>query len=242
MTYTIAARCTDGVVLISDRKHLQGFRHTYKTKLADILPSVVITGSGSAGLTNRLSEEIKREESMGRLPNHDKLLEYVEDRSHEMYDRYTKLDDFKMLIGTHDGRQACLYKIYPAKKYAELQKQYVAIGTGAKYGILLLRTFWHEKLSMREFAKVATMCINYVIDSGLDDSVGGDTDVWFIPDAFIPNSGIEQPDNHCMRKATDAELKKMKDFSDDKLTKLFSFLQELKLEKTVVDNGYIIKD
>ena len=228
MTYIIGARCVDGVVLIADRKILRGTTPFHREKLIDVLPSVIIGGAGAVGLIDRFSEDIKQRVNLGEIQDHNQLLEYVEDQSLIMYDRYPQVGSFQMLIGLQNGNRAQLYNILPNVRFAEPVKQYFAIGSGTEYGSLLLQKFWNDNITMKNFAKVATLSINYVIESNLDDAVGGNTSVWFIPDileSFKDPSLIDS--KYVIRKATLGELEEMKVYSDEKLAGLAQFLDDL---------------
>ena len=81
---------------------------------------------------------------------------------------------------------------------------------------------------MRDFAKVAHMVINYVIDLRLDDSVGGEPQVWFVPD--MPEQADSQEEiekRYPIRKANATELTKMQKYTEEKLSRINAFLDEL---------------
>ena len=61
MTYILGARCTDGVVLVSDTKVSGGNIPSCKEKLTPILNNVIMGGAGPLGLINILSDEIKEQ-------------------------------------------------------------------------------------------------------------------------------------------------------------------------------------
>ena len=228
MTYIIGARCTDGVVLIADRKILRGTIPSYKKKLVEVLPRVIMGGAGNVGIIDRLSQNIKQMVFEKSIQTHHELLVYLEKESLELYNNYPHVGNFEILIGFQTGNMAQLHNILPYLKFAEPVKGYTTIGNGTQYGSLLLQKFWDDDMSMKNFAKIATLSINYVIESNLDDAVGGDTNVWFIPD--IPVSPDDQSyvdPKYVPRKATDEELKEMKAYSDEKLTRLNEFLDDL---------------
>ena len=84
MTYIHGARCVDGVVLISDQKILRGNTPSYKEKLTQVLPSVIMGGAGTTGLIERFSDEIKQQVQNGQIKNDAELLVFVENRSAEL--------------------------------------------------------------------------------------------------------------------------------------------------------------
>ena len=121
-----------------------------------------------------------------------------------------------------------MYNIITQRGFAEPVKEYNTIGSGVPYGSFLLEKFWNKEMTMKDFARVAYMVINYVIELKLDDSVGGVPHVWFIPDALEQVKDIQELDTkYPVRKATQQELDEMKQFSDEKLNSLKQFLDNM---------------
>ena len=75
MTYILGARCVDGVVLVSDQKRLRGNIPSYKEKLMQVLPSVVMGGAGTSGLIERFSDEIKEQVQNQQITQYIQLLQ-----------------------------------------------------------------------------------------------------------------------------------------------------------------------
>ena len=96
------------------------------------------------------------------------------------------------------------------------------------YGSFLLEKLWHKDMTMMDFAKVAHMAISYVIDLRLDDNVGGEPQVWFVPDVTERvDSQEELEEKYPIRKADTAELTEMQKYSQEKMSRIKAFLDEL---------------
>ena len=62
----------------------------------------------------------------------------------------------------------------------------------------------------------------------LDDNVGGEPIVWFIPDALQPVKNQQELDSkYPVRVANQDEIEKMEKYSKEKLSKINQFLYEL---------------
>src|SRR5574338_355481 len=88
MTYILGARCADGVVIIADEKLLRGNIPSYQEKLMRVLPTVIMGGAGTTGLIERFSDEIKLEVQNQRITTDAQLLQFVEDRSLQLSQKY----------------------------------------------------------------------------------------------------------------------------------------------------------
>ena len=131
MTYILGARCVDGVVLVSDQKRLRGNTPSYKEKLMQVLPSVVMGGAGTSGLIERFSDEIKEQVQNQQITQYTQLLQFVENRSIELSQTYApRVGHFEILIGVRAVDTAQLYNIVTQQGFAEPVKEHVAIGSG----------------------------------------------------------------------------------------------------------------
>ena len=235
MTYILGARCVDGVVLVSDQKILRGNVPSYKEKLMQVLPSVIMGGAGTSGLIERFSDEIKTQVENQRITNDSQLLGFVEERSLELSQKYApRVGGLEILIGVRAGIYAQLFNIVTERGFAEPVKEYVVIGSGVPYGSFLLEKLWNKNMTMIDFAKVAYMVINYVIDFKLDDSVGGDPKVWFMPDVLEPQSDMQKIDpKYNVRMPNSEELEEIKNYSGEMILKISQFLDELLHNKPI---------
>ena len=229
MTYIISARCREGVVLVGDQKILRGNVASHKEKLTQVLPVVIMGGAGASGLTERFSDEIQAQVQAGNITNSDQLLQFVEERSMQLSQTYaSRVGHFDILIGMRAGPTAQLFNIITQSGFAEPIKEYTAIGSGVPYGSFLLKKLWRKDMATMDFAKVAHMVISYVIDLKLDDFVGGKPQVWFIPNVSERvDSQEEIEQRYPIRKANSTELTEMQKYTEEKLSRIKSFLDEL---------------
>ena len=229
MTYILGARCADGVVLVSDQKRLRGNIPSYKEKLMQVLPSVVMGGAGTSGLIERFSDEIKEQVQNQQITQYTQLLQFVENRSIELSRTYApRVGHFEILIGVRAIDTAQLYNIVTQQGFAEPVKEHVAIGSGVPYGSLLLEKLWNKNMTMNDFAKLGYLLIKFVIEMKMDDNVGGEPIVWFIPDALQPVKDQQELDSkYPVRVANQDEIEKMEKYSKEKLSKINQFLCEL---------------
>ena len=221
MTYILGARCTDGVVLVGDQKISGGDAPYYEEKLIEIMPSAVVGGAGTAGLIDRFSDKLELQISNQEITNHDELIESVEERSFELVKKYEhRVGDFDIIMGVRKHDRSELYNIVTRDGFAEPIKKHIAIGSGESHGALLLKALWHENMSMLDFAKLGYFLIEYVAHFELDDSVGGDITVWFIPDILEKTKNEKKvkklQQKYKARLANKNEIVTMKKYSDKK--------------------------
>ena len=241
MTYILGARCVDGVVLVSDQKRLRGNIPSYKEKLMQVLPSVVMGGAGTSGLIERFSDEIKEQVQNQQITQYIQLLQFVENRSIELSQTYApRVGHFEILIGVRVVDTARLYNIVTQQGFAEPVKEHVAIGSGVPYGSLLLEKFWDKNMTMNDFAKLGYLLIKFVIEMKLDDNVGGEPIVWFIPDVLQPVKSQQELDSkYPVKVANQDEIEKMEKYSKEKLSKINQFLCEL-VQKIPITSSSIL--
>ena len=239
MTYILGARCVDGVVLVSDQKRLRGNTPSYKEKLMQVLPSVVMGGAGTSGLIERFSDEIKEQVQNQQITQYTQLLQFVENRSIELSQTYApRVGHFEILIGVRAVDTAQLYNIVTQQGFAEPVKEHVAIGSGVPYGSLLLEKLWDKNMTMNDFARLGYLLVKFVIEMKLDDNVGGEPIVWFIPDALQPVKNQQELDSkYPVRVANQDEIEKMEKHSKEKLSKINQFFYELVQEIPITSSS-----
>ena len=207
MTYILGARCTDGVVLISDQKVSSDTNPSYnKEKILEILPGIVMGGAGMSGLIERIYDDIK-DEFEGVEFNINQVIRFAEKHSLKTRKQYKELEeDADLLIGMH-GNPSKLYHIVMEVGFADPVKRYIATGSGEQHGSLFLEKLWKNDTSMEDFAKIGYFLIKYVITMKADDGVGGDITVIFMPDCETS-----------IRKASNQEIAKMEKYTKEKLS------------------------
>lgn len=236
MTYILGARCRDGVVLIGDKKTLRGSIPSEHDKLIQIFPNVIMGGAGTRGIVERFSDEIKNKVTNGEINNDKELLDFAEDRTLELHRRYYyRTGGLDIIYGIRSGNESELFNIVTSSGVAEPVKEYTAIGSGEPYGAFLVKEFWNKEMTMLDFARLAYFVINYIIKFKLDDSVGGDPQVWFMPDIILEENipREETMRKYPIRQAKQHEIEDMKNFSDKKLDRMIEFLKELNGKATI---------
>jgi len=230
MTYVVGMRCSDGVVLVADTKVLRGNVSSNKEKLVQILPNVIMGGAGTNAILERFSDELTTKVRDEEITNDKEFFQYVEDRSLDLHNRYSARGGaIDVVIGIRAGINAELFNIATQNGIAEPIKTYITMGSGEPYGSFLLRQLWHKELTMIESAKIAFATINYVIHFNLDESVGGNPQVWFIPDILeVANTREESDSKYPIREANIEEMEKIKEYSNNLSSRLELFFEDLK--------------
>lgn len=230
MTYILGAKCSDGVVIIGDQKIVCDNEATYDKKLEIVLSNVVLAGAGIDGLINMLTDEIHQQIKNEKIKNHADLLKVAEEKSYELSQAYeSRVGTFEILLGVKTEDDSCLYNLITNQGFAEPVRKYVTIGSGGSYASVLLRTLWSDDMSMMEFASLGHFLINFIVEMGLDESIGGDIDIWFIPnthDDIINKSGKNRDVD--IRVASPNEIKIIKAYTNDMIMYTKQFISKLK--------------
>ena len=241
MTYILGARCTDGVVLVSDSKVSGGNTPLYEEKLTEVLTSLaVMGGSGPGGLIERFLKEIKTQVDNNQIESDEDLINFIEDRSLELSQKYARrIGHFGVLIGVRSGYESELHNLFTQNGFMEPVKKYATIGSGEPYGAFLLKYLWHEDMSMMDFASLGYFLIRYVTNSELDDSVGGDPTVWFIPDIKEEMKNQKEAERlrlkYQVRPANEDEIDIMEEYSNERLSVINYFLSIMRDQKAITD-------
>ncbi len=230
MTYVIGMRCIDGVVLVADTKIFRGSVSSNREKLVKILPNVIMGGAGTSAILERFSDELTTKVRDDEITNDKEFFQYVEDRSLELHNRYySRGGGMDVVIGIRAGMNAELFNIATSNGIAEPIKTYITVGSGEPYGSFLLRQLWHKDLTMIEGAKIAFATINYVIHFNLDESVGGNPQVWFIPDILEVEKTREESDmKYPILEVTVKQMEQIQEYSTSLSTRFETFFEDLK--------------
>ena len=240
MAYIIGARCTDGVVLISDRKTMRGTTASYKEKLMPVLRNGIVGGAGSIGLIDILSDEITKQVNTKQITELYQLLKFIEDKSLELSERYEyRIGGFGVLIGIRVTNESQLYNIVTNSGFAEPVKEYISIGSGEPHGTFLLKYLWDKDMNMMDFANLGYFSIKYVTNFGLDDGVGGDPIMWFIPDVVEEAKNEEEfikiQQKYESRQSSQNDIEKMKVYSKVRLEMVERFIVTMDDEQSIID-------
>jgi 20S proteasome alpha/beta subunit len=228
MTYILGSMCSDGVVLVSDRKITleQGAISAYEDKLflGDLW--TVVGSSGVLGLFEKFRENLAIYiASPGRESTVPALTAQIEVLTRELNEKYRDIlrgQDFDVLLGIKTTANSELKYVYPFG-FAEGVRRCKAIGHGEPYGSFFLKHWWQPSMTMLEVAELGYFIIKCIQEFELDNTVGIGDDypqVWLIPHKQPPpNAKPEQIKLTMPHNPSKDEMDAMKERVLGKLTK-----------------------
>jgi 20S proteasome alpha/beta subunit len=194
MTYILGSVCSDGVVLVSDRKVTleQGSTSEYEDKLFQGDLWMVVGSSGVLGLFEKFRANLAMYiASPERESTVSALTAKIEDLTRELNEKYKEIlrgQNFDVLLGIKTTAKSELKYVHPIG-FAEGVRRCKAIGHGEPYGSFFLKHWWKPNMTMLEVAELGYFIIKYIQEFELDNTVGigGDyPQVWLIPDKQPP--------------------------------------------------------
>lgn len=194
MTYILGSMCSDGVVLVSDRKVTleQGATSEYEDKLFLNDPWTVVGSSGVSGLFEKFRENLAMYiASPGRESTVPALTAQIEVLTRELNEKYKDVlrgQNFDVLLGIKTTANSELRYVYPFG-FAEGVRKCKAIGHGEPYGSFFLKHWWKPSMTMLDVAELGYFIIEYIQEFGLDNTVGIGDDfpqIWLIPHKQAP--------------------------------------------------------
>jgi len=187
MTYILGARCTDGIVLVGDRKVSRGGASVeYEDKVFSDVGNVVIGASGAVGLFDKFRRQMREVAVLNPSIKPADFIKEAEkivyDLNSAYYERARGSIDLLVAYGrTRRGQLQYVTRL----GLAEEVRRYQVIGSGTPYGAYLLRNMWKETLTMKQAAVLGVLIVKHIEDNELDEAVGvGKTNpqIWFVPD------------------------------------------------------------
>lgn len=194
MTYILGSVCSDGVVLVSDRKVTleQGAISEYEDKLFLNDPYTVVGSSGVSGLFEKFRENLAMYiASPGRESTVPALTAQIEVLTRELNEKYKDIlrgQNFDVLLGIKTTANSELRYVHPFG-FAEGVRRCKAIGHGEPYGSFFLKHWWKPSMKMLEVAELGFFIIMFIQKFELDNTVGigdGFPQVWLIPHKQSP--------------------------------------------------------
>jgi 20S proteasome alpha/beta subunit len=167
MTYILGSNCSDGVVLVGDRKVTleRGATYEYEDKLFLDVPWTVVGSSGVSGLFEKFRENLmaylaspERENTVSALTTQIEVL------TRELNEKYKGIlhgQDFDVLLGIKTTVGAALKYVYPFG-FAEGVRNYKVIGHGEPYGSFFMKRWWRKDMKMLEVAELGFFIIKYI--------------------------------------------------------------------------------
>ncbi len=193
MTYILGSRCSDGVVLVADRKVTLGggATHAYEDKLFSDIFWMVVGSSGVSGLFEKFREKLQTTITDPKwdktVPAFTTQIELITRELNAQYREVLGGQVFDVLLGVKTTAEAVLKYIYPIG-FAESVRKYKVIGHGEPYGSFFLKQWWRPEMTMLEVAELGFFIIKFIQECELDNTVGigeGYPQVWLIPSGAI---------------------------------------------------------
>jgi 20S proteasome alpha/beta subunit len=199
MTFILGSRCSDGVILIADRKVTLsdgelGFDFD-RDKLFGILSHIVLGSSGSTD-----SFELFRLNAMSYVRTNvvpiDDIVLKLSELTHNINKKYEwRYDtDFDVLIAMQYKDRMSSLTYVSSNGLPHPVNKYHTSGSGSKYAKIFLQKIWNENMTMKQVAEVGYFIIKYIEEFELDLSVGVGykrPQIWFLPDKYEENEKHE---------------------------------------------------
>lgn len=255
MTYIVGANCSDGIVLVGDKKITigQGTQHNYAKKIFSPLNSIVIGSSGASGMYRTFQSrlilgvnDIAREKEGQQVNWDEEIILLAERVIHDLANTYgqevtaSNLDALLVLRGTIEPQLIHLTGFGLPEQVTE----YVSIGHGEPYGSVLLKTLWNKNkpMTMRTLAKLGCLVIKYIENMQLDNSVGTNEgkelpQVWYIPRLTASHFGqnptperiVQVWNLHPIHELADYEVRELMKDSDSMINHVKTVIEGFKL-------------
>ena len=201
MTLIIGARCKDGVVFIADKKAVEGTEETSQSKITILPLGIVVAGAGTMEMSDKFNERIPfilderkninfeeakkndKNATFDSIPFYYRPYEFLEDCEGLLYSLFEKYKiSMDMLVGAVVNGIAELHFMDTEHFIDSRRRTYKSIGSGSPYANFLLRKMWNKDLTMREMAKIGNIVVRYVSHSKIDNYVGFETQIVYVPD------------------------------------------------------------
>ncbi len=210
MTFILGAKCSNGVVLIGDRKltTVTGALVGYTEKIRHV-PPIVIGSSGVAGVFEKFQTKLTHYRESNLTPDQpipvEPLIEEIERIMGTLNYTYGESVGgvFNALIAMQTSQGSLLQIVHPTNPMglAETVKGYQTIGSGSPYAKLLMEMMWRPDLTMQTMANIGYFIIRCfeeypTMDNavGVNREKGGKPQVWFIPNDSKNEAIVEQKD------------------------------------------------
>lgn len=240
MTFILGSKCSDGVVLIGDRKitTADGSYEGYGDKIFQNIDGVVWGAAGALNYFNSFKERVRVEieDRGGAIPARHflPLIEKVHGQLIQTFQGYF-INRFQILIAPRTGADTALYLVEGIGGHSLIEK-YQAIGSGSPYGELFLKKLWKPEWGMKQVAELGCFIIQMIEKFHLDASVGvgdGHPQVWFLPNNPQP-VGSTYGTDLSIRPANESELNMMAQTAKEKVDRFDNQVEALLNSKLVV--------
>ncbi len=186
LTYILGARCTDGIVLVGDRRITRGGGSIeYEDKIFSDVRDVVIGASGVVGLFDKFREQISVVAASNPDVETADFIRQVEGIVYSLNNEYRSRGGSIDLLVAYGRIMHGQLQYITRNGIAEEVRRYEVLGSGGPYGAYLLRAMWRPTLTMKQAAVLGALIVRHIEDNDLDEAVGvGKTkpQIWFVPD------------------------------------------------------------
>jgi 20S proteasome alpha/beta subunit len=171
-----------GAVLIGDSRTMIGGDYSHGQKVFEIEPDtgIVFASSGLSGIAEKLVPNVRAARSKARQVLPSEMVNVFEDEMAELYNRYKMTRPYRFssdetlltgIVGFIDGDSPQLHCLYE-NGYAEIIREFHAIGHGARHARNILRTLYAPSLSKNRAIEIGVHALIEVakIDAMVDDS------------------------------------------------------------------------
>jgi 20S proteasome alpha/beta subunit len=198
LTYIAGMRCSDGVVLVGDRKVVSGdgTKASYENKLTMDVSSIVVGYAGSDILSRRFRSQLVEfaKTIVGQAIGFEPFVEKIEDIVTRLNQRYRDkvASRIEVLIAAKLAEPLVGLRYVHEAGVADEVASYKAIGSGEPFGDIFLKLHWqpgHPFPTMQKAAEIGHFIIKYIEKFQLDDTVGVGNmspQIWFLPNTDMP--------------------------------------------------------
>ncbi len=191
VTYLVGAKCTDGIVIVSDSRLIAEYDVETGNKILQLDDNIVIGAAGGTRFFKKFLNQLN--DSLKEKPpkSVNETITTAEDIIFTLYERYGKrargesIDCFiaisdiwkKYMIYTNNVKLFALDKEGSAVPIDGIK----ALGHAEPYGAMFLKILWNKSYSMRQTAELVKFVIDTVYSLGLDVTVDHRLQYFCIP-------------------------------------------------------------
>jgi 20S proteasome alpha/beta subunit len=188
MTVVIGAKCSDGIVLIADRKLTRkNGEIRYHEKIFGDLEHVLIGYTGDAQMFDIFRRftvgDVMIERDGSKRYDLNNLLSKIS-KSTRMFNELVDFRPFKVLMVSHYEKPLELYHIDEFGKHEKVSQGYKAIGSGTEITDMFCEGLDYANMKMSEFIKHAYLAImymnSYCPSLGVGVEPGGTPDIVYL--------------------------------------------------------------
>jgi 20S proteasome alpha/beta subunit len=229
-TYIIGIRCKDGVVLVSDSVVTRGTDTSSEDKIL-LLPTskghFVFGASGTTGFFDKFLLELQSRIDDDAVATLQDVLYTVDGALMKINQLYGGTD-IEVLIALQGEKSMLFHAINTG--YSEEVKSHFVIGHGEPYGSLFTRNLIPKNPTITQAVEFGVMIVEFFNRFKLDTSVGGDAQVWIVPDLpeNIRELTEEQQKKYYIRRLTKPQTDNIIQQINPKLEILQDALEKMK--------------